>query len=128
MATETTTTINNGSEVRLREKKVTPSKQNGNVQGDDINSLSTPTAVSAAEETSNGETITKPNAHASTFEQAFFFGLTVDDALNTTDNVLELFYNACKYNHLELVKRCIEEKRVDVNEPFNNDYPLCIAR
>jgi hypothetical protein len=124
MATHTT---NNGSDVRLREKKVAPSKQNGNGQNDEIKSLSTPTADSPAEDTSNSETITsKPQA--STFEQAFFFGLTIDDALNSTDNLPELLYNACKYNHLDLVKRIIDEKPVNVNEPYNNDYPLCIAR
>jgi hypothetical protein len=64
----------------------------------------------------------------SNLEQAFFFGLTIDDALNSTENLQELFYNACKYNHLELVKRCVEEKQIDVNQPFNSDYPLCIAR
>lgn len=61
-------------------------------------------------------------------EQAFFFGLTIDDALNSTANLQELFYNACKYNHIELVKRCVEEKNLDVNGLFANDYPLCIAR
>jgi hypothetical protein len=127
MSTQTTTTTNNGSEVRLREKKVIPSKQNSNIRGDNINSLSTPTAVSTAEQTSNGETTT-PKPQASTFEQAFFFGLTIDDALNSTENLSELFYNACKYNHIELVQRCLAEKPVNINEPFNNDYPLCIAR
>lgn len=63
-----------------------------------------------------------------TLEQAFFFGLSIDDALNSSDNLSELFYNACKYNHLELVKRCVEEKQMKINEPFANDYPLCIAR
>lgn len=64
----------------------------------------------------------------SKLEQNFFFGLTIDDALQSSENLYELFYNACKYNHLELVKRCVEEKHLNVNEPFNNDYPLCIAR
>jgi len=132
MATQTTTTTtsSNGSEVRLREKKVTLSKQHGNARGDDTKSLLTSTAVSTAEETSSGEltSTTTPNPQISTFEQAFFFGLNIDDAINSTENVLELFYNACKYNHIDLVKRCIEEKRVKINEPFNNDYPLCIAR
>jgi hypothetical protein len=123
----TTETTNKGSDVRLREKKVVPSKQNGNVRDDETKSLSIPTADSTAEEMSNGETTTsKPQA--STFEQAFFFGLTIDDALNSTDNLPELLYNACKYNHLDLVKRIIDEKPVNINEPFNNDYPLCIAR
>ena len=128
METTTTSTNNNGSEVRMREKKITPAKQNGNSRSYDIKSLSTPTTASIDEETSNGEITTSPKPQASTFEQAFFFGLTVDDALNSTENLLELFYNACKYNHIELVKRCIDEKRVDINAPFNNDYPLCIAR
>ncbi len=129
MTSQTTTTANSdGGEVRLREKKVTPSKQNGNVRSDDMLSLSTPDTASTITETSNGETTTSPQPRASTFEQAFFFGLTIDDALNSTENLLELFYNACKYNHIELVKRCIEEKRANVNEPFNNDYCLCIAR
>jgi hypothetical protein len=129
MTTQMTTTTNNGSDVRLREKKVISSKQNGNVRDDEMKSLTIPIAASAAEETSSGETtIITPKPQASTFEQAFFFGLTIDDALISTENILELFYNACKYNHLELVKRCIEEKHVNVNEPFNNDYPLCMAR
>jgi hypothetical protein len=128
MATQATTAINNGGDVRMREKKITPPKQNGNVEnGDDMKSGSVPTA-SAAGETSSGETTTSPKSQTSTFEQAFFFGLTIDDALNSTENLAELFYNACKYNHLELVKRCIEEKHLNINEPFNNDYPLCIAR
>ena len=65
---------------------------------------------------------------ASKLEQNFFFGLTIDDALQSSENLHDLFYNACKYNHLELVKRCVEEKHVNVNEPFNNDYALCVAR
>lgn len=132
MATQTTatTTTSNGGDVRLREKKIIPSKQNGSNRTDDINSLSRPTADSATEEASNGETTTTttPKSQPSTFEQAFFFGLTIDDALNSTENLSELFYNACKYNHIDLVKRIIDEKSVNVNEPFNNDYPLCIAR
>lgn len=129
MAAQTTTTAHNGSEVRMREKKIIPSKQNGNVRGDDIKSLSTPTADLTAEETSSGDTITaSPRPQASAFEQAFFFGLTIDDALKSTENLLELFYNACKYNHIDLVKRCLEQKQVNINEPYNNDYPLCIAR
>jgi hypothetical protein len=128
METQTTTTTNNGSEVRMREKKTIPAKQNGNVRGDDMKSLSSPTTALANQETSNGETTTSPKPQASTFEQAFFFGLTVDDALKSTENLSELFYNACKYNHLEMIQRCIEEKRVNINEPFNNDYSLCIAR
>lgn len=117
-----TTTTSNGSEVRLREKKVPPSKPNGNGRIDETKPLSTPTANPTAEQTSNGETKT------STFEQAFFFGLSLDDALKSAENLSELFYNACKYNHFDLVKRLIEEKSVNVNEPFNNDYSLCIAR
>ena len=68
------------------------------------------------------------NKDTTTLEQNFFFGLTIDDALKTSENLRELFYNACKYNHLELVKRCVEEKQLDVNEPFNSDFALCIAR
>lgn len=67
------------------------------------------------------------NKDTTTLEQNFFFGLTIDDALKTSENLRELFYNACKYNHLELVKRCVEEKHLDVNEPFNSDFALCIA-
>jgi hypothetical protein len=81
METQTTTTTNNGSEVRMREKKTIPAKQNGIVRGDDMKSLSPPTTALANQETSNGETTTSPKPQASTFEQAFFFGLTVDDAL-----------------------------------------------
>jgi hypothetical protein len=122
------TSTSNGSDVHLEEKKITSSKQDGNTESDDMNELSTPTTTSVAEETTtSGEaTTTKPQESSS--EHAFFFGLTIDDAVNSTENLMELFYNACKYNHLELVKRCIEEKHIDVNKPFNNDYPLCIAR
>ncbi|UJR25820.1 hypothetical protein I4U23_007170 [Adineta vaga] len=131
MATQTTTatTSNGTAEVRLREKKVTSSssKQNSNVRNGDIMSLSTSTIESTPLETSTDETTTSSQPRVSTFEQAFFFGLTIDDAINSTENILELFYNACKYNHIDLVKRCIDEKRVNINEPFNNDYPLCIA-
>jgi hypothetical protein len=120
------TTTNNGSDVQLNEKTTTPSKQNGNMISDDMNVSSTPTATtSATEEVTRSETTTNPQD--SSFEHAFFFGSTIDDAVNSTENLLELFYNACKYNHLELVKRCVEEKHINVNEPFNNDYPLCIA-
>lgn len=70
-------------------------------------------------------TISDPKA---TFEQLFLCGLTIEEALKSNENLLELTYNACKYNHLEVVKRCIEEKKVNINEPFNNDYSLCIAR
>ncbi|CAF0922637.1 unnamed protein product [Rotaria sordida] len=127
MSTETTTTVSNDGDVRLREKKGTASKQNGNAIQDDMKSLSTHTTTSTAEEICRDETKTSPRSRASTFEQAFFLGLTIDDALNSTENLLELFYNSCKYNHFELVQRCIEEKHVNVNEPYNNDYPLCIA-
>jgi hypothetical protein len=128
------TTTNNGSDVHLKEKKTTASKQNGNIRSDNMNETSTPTTTtttnSTVEETTSGETATtttkKPEE--SSIEHAFFFGLTIDAAVNSTDNFMELFYNACKYNHLELVKRCVEEKHVNVNEAFNNDYPLCIAR
>ena len=129
MATQTTTTAKNDGEVRLREKKVISSKQDVNVPISDMKSTSTFTTTSApTEEKSCSETAALPKSQASTFEQAFFFGLTIDEALNSTENLLELFYNACKYNHLELIKRCVDEKHVNVNEPFNNDYPLCIAR
>jgi len=125
------TTTNNGSDVHLKEKKTTASKQNGNIRSDNMNETSTPTTTtnSTVEEATSSETATttkKPEE--SSIEHAFFFGLTIDDAVNSTDNFMELFYNACKYNHLELVKRCVEEKHVNVNEAFNNDYPLCIAR
>ena len=113
----------------MREKKVPAPNQNGNARSEETNSLSVPTADSTAEETSNGETITAASKpQASTFEQAFFFGLTIDDALNSTNNLPELLYNASKYNHLDLLKRIIDEKPANVNEPFHNDYPLCIAR
>ena len=104
----------NGTEVRLREKK-TP-KQNGNL----------PHHYSSIDE--NGSADLPINPRSSTFEQAFFFGLNIDEALNSNENLNEILYNACKYNHLELVKRCVEEKKVNINEPCNNDYPLCIAR
>jgi len=127
------TTTNNGSDVHLKEKKTTSSKQNGNIRSDNMNETSTPTTTtnSTVEETTSGETAattTTKKPEESSIEHAFFFGLTIDDAVNSTDNFMELFYNACKYNHLELVKRCVEEKHVNVNEAFNNDYPLCIAR
>lgn len=90
----------------------------------------TPTASksqpAAAPSTSTDEAPKDKSAEPA-LEQAFFFGLTIDDAVNSTDNLMELFYNACKYNHLELVRRCVEEKHIDVNELINNDYPLCIA-
>jgi len=128
------TTTNNGSDVHLNEKKTTTSKQNGNIRSDNMNDTSTPTTTtttttnSTAEEATGGETTTTKKPEESSIDHAFFFGLTIDDAVNSTDNFMELFYNACKYNHLELVKRCVEEKHINVNEAFNNDYPLCIAR
>ncbi|CAF0856739.1 unnamed protein product [Adineta ricciae] len=126
MATQTA--ANGTGEVRLREKKVpTSSKQNGTARSSDIMSLSASTTESTPLETSTDETSTSAAPRASTFEQAFFFGLSIDDAINSTENILELFYNACKYNHVDLVKRCVDEKRANINEPFNNDYPLCIA-
>ena len=126
MATQTAT--NGTGEVRLREKKVsTSAKQNGTARSGDIMSLSASTTESTPLETSTDETSTPATPRASTFEQAFFFGLSIDDAINSTENILELFYNACKYNHVDLVKRCVDEKRANINEPFNNDYPLCIA-
>jgi len=109
-------TNNTGTEVRLREKKTT-SRQNGNHQ---------PSINENGLLDSSGSTVTT-NPRSSTFEAAFFFGLNIDEALSSSENLLELFYNACKYNHLELVKRCVEEKKVNINEPYNNDYPLCIA-
>ncbi|CAF1123149.1 unnamed protein product [Rotaria magnacalcarata] len=130
-STSTTTTAippaNKDGEVRMREKKVPPSKQNGNVRHEDKTSLSTSNTTSIVTDTSRNETNISPRSQISTFEQAFFLGLTIDDALNSSENLSELFYNACKYNHLELVKRCIEEKHINVNEPFNNDFALCIA-
>jgi len=122
------TTTNNGSDVHLKEKKTTPSKQNGNIRRDDMNEPSTPTTTTTTTTTTTSateEATTKPQESSS--EHAFFFGLTIDDAVNSTENLTELFYNACKYNHVELVKRCVEEKHINVNERFNNDYPLCIA-
>ena len=121
MATELTTATSNGNDVRMREKKVLSSKANGENEDDKKPSLST------AEVTSTAETPSR-TAESVIFEQAFFLGLTLEDALKSTENPAELFYNACKYNHLELVKRCLEEKKVNINEPYNNDYPLCIAR
>lgn len=128
MATQATTTVNGDSEVRMREKKVTNLRQNGNHRHDNISPLSTSNNNSLLDDISRNETQSLPSARASTYEPAFFFGLSTEDALNSTENVLELFYNACKYNHLELVQRCVEEKHVNVNEPFHNDYALCIAR
>lgn len=124
----TTVPVSNDGEVRMREKKGAASKQNGSIRNGDTNLSSTSAVVSPTDETSSDATTTSPRSQASTFEQAFFFGLTIDEALNSNENLSELFYNACKYNHLELIKRCIEENRVNVNEPFNNDYALCIAR
>ncbi|CAF3568299.1 unnamed protein product [Adineta steineri] len=114
------TTTNNGGEVQnLREKN--------NIKGDGMNQSSTPpTATPAVDEAAVDET-TKTKSQEPSLEQAFFFGLSIDDAVNSAENLMELFYNACKYNHLELVRRCVEEKNINVNEPFNNDYPLCIA-
>lgn len=97
------TTTNNGNNINLKDAKTT-------------NEQSTPSP--------NGTTPKSPEVIN---EQAFFFGLSVDDAINTSENLVELFYNACKYNHLEIVKRCVEEKHLNVNETFSNDYPLCIA-
>jgi hypothetical protein len=125
------TTTNNGSDVHLEEEKTVSTKQNGNTRSEDMNESSTSTDIpSTADKTTgdvSGEAITTKPQEAG-IEHAFFFGLSIDDAVNSTENLMELFYNACKYNHLELVKRCIEEKHINVNEPFNNDYPLCIAR
>ena len=107
------TTTKNDSEAHPQEKKATSAKQTM----DDEKPAST--ATTAGEAT---------KAKDANLEQAFFFGLTIDDALNSSDNLSELFYNACKYNHLELVRRCVEEKQMKINETFMNDYPLCIAR
>ena len=121
MATQVTAVDSNGGgDVRMREKKVVSSKANGENGDDKTPSLSTTAVISPGETPSS-------TAESVLFEQAFFFGLTVDDALESSENLAELFYNACKYNHLELVNRCLEEKKVNINEPYNNDYPLCIA-
>jgi hypothetical protein len=122
----TTMTTTNGSDVRMREKKVSLPRQHIDVPGDSKKSSSTVNG-SIADDLSTDSTYAT-HSRASTFEQAFFFGLSIDNAFDSCENLVELFYNACKYNHLELVKRCIEEKKVNVNEPCNNDYPLCIAR
>lgn len=111
------TTVNNNDDVQLKEKNATPSKTNSDNGEDGMNQSSTAT---------NGEATTK--SPEPTLEQAFFFGLSIDEAVNSADNLMELFYNACKFNHLEIVRRCVEEKHINVNELFNNDYPLCIAR
>ncbi|UJR23088.1 hypothetical protein I4U23_026111 [Adineta vaga] len=125
------TTTNNGSDIQnLKDKKVTSSKANTYTKSNDMNSTSSVPSVSPAEEATTTTTTTTTNETKSpepSLEQEFFFGLTIDDAVNSTENLMELFYNACKYNHLELVKRCIDEKHIDVNELVNNDYPLCIA-
>jgi hypothetical protein len=125
------TTTNNGSDVHLNEKNTASTKQNGNARSDDMNeSTDTPSTTDKTTTSDSGEAAaaTTPKPQEPSIEHAFFFGLSIDDAVNSTENLMELFYNACKYNHLELVKRCVEEKHVNVNEPFNNDYPLCIAR
>ncbi|CAF2454024.1 unnamed protein product [Rotaria sp. Silwood2] len=115
------TTTNNGNDAQLEDNNTTLNSNN-------MNQSSTSTNSVTQEATSNeSTTATNSKPQESSFEQAFFFGLTIDDAVNSTENLMELFYNACKFNHLELVKRCVEEKHVNVNELFNNDYPLCIA-
>ncbi|CAF0981138.1 unnamed protein product [Rotaria sordida] len=119
------TTPDSGDHAQLKDKNTTSSTLNSNSSGNNMNQSSTSTTSVTQEAISNETTTSKPQE--SSFEQAFFFGLTIDDAVNSTDNLMELFYNACKFNHLELVKRCVEEKHVNVNELFNNDYPLCIA-
>jgi Tfp pilus assembly PilM family ATPase len=114
------TTTANGSDVQLQEKETPSPKQNINVGGEDMNQPSTPTTSVAEEKATHGETSTTPTkSQESSFEQAFFFGLTIDDALKSTENLAELFYNACKYNHVELVKRCVDEIHININEPFN---------
>ncbi|CAF0772429.1 unnamed protein product [Didymodactylos carnosus] len=117
------------TKVRMREKKV-PSTMTSTINAKDTNS-------SFSNTTSNGNmsssipittnSTSSTQSTTGTLENAFFLGLTIDDALNSTENLNELFYNACKYNHIDLVKRCVEDKHVNVNEPYNNDYPLCIA-
>ena len=109
------TTIENG----------TPSKHDESVNG---NGMKEPCAMPTPDSDAGKATPSASVQQDTAIEQAFFFGLTIDDALNSSDNLPELFYNACKYNHLELVKRCVDEKHIDVNESVNNDYPLCIAR
>ena len=96
------------------------------------NTTSNPSKTSTSSPLGNDSSENSPKKDATEndttkLEQNFFFGLTIDDALQTSENLHELFYNACKYNHLELVRRCVEEKHLDVNESFNNDFGLCIA-
>lgn len=122
------TTTNNGSDLQhLKEQKTTSSKVNNTMNGTNEPSTVPNGEPTAATTTNSQEATTKPKPSDSTLEQEFFFGLTIDDAVNSADNLMELFYNACKYSHLELVRRCVEQKHIDVNEPINNDYPLCIA-
>ncbi|CAF3473801.1 unnamed protein product [Rotaria sp. Silwood1] len=121
------TTPNSSDDAQLKDKNTTPTTVNSNSRGENMNQSSTSTNSVTQEATSNEATTTNLKSQESSFEQAFFFGLSIDDAVNSTENLMELFYNACKFNHLDLVKRCVEEKHVNVNELFNNDYPLCIA-
>ncbi|CAF1547418.1 unnamed protein product [Adineta ricciae] len=121
------TTTNNGGDLQhLKEKKTTSSKVN-NAMNETNEPSTVPNGEATAAANNGQEATVKPKSSDSTLEQEFFFGLTIDDAVNSADNLMELFYNACKYSHLELVKRCVEQKHIDVNEPINNDYPLCIA-
>ena len=117
---------NNDNDIQWKEKRPKSQKQNSNINRDENMRQLSPSISSAMQETTDKETTAKEQE--SSLEQAFFFGLTIDDALNSAENLTELFYNACKYNHLELVKRCVAEKHINVNDSFNNDYPLCIAR
>ena len=108
--------MNNTTNIDAQENQVTSNAKDDASRDNDVKQSS---AMSNSSASNNPET---------NIEQAFFFGLTIDDALNSSENLAELFYNACKYNHLELVKRCVEEKHINVNELYANDYPLCIAR
>ncbi|CAF4427420.1 unnamed protein product [Rotaria socialis] len=112
------TTVNDSGDVQVKDKNTAPLEANSNSRGDNMSQLPTTST--------NDETATTKSQEP-TLEQAFFFGLSIDDAVNSADNLMELFYNACKFNHLEIVRRCVEEKNINVNELFNNDYPLCIA-
>ncbi|CAF0761047.1 unnamed protein product [Didymodactylos carnosus] len=114
--------------VRLREKKLLPTTTTATTTNmTDINSSPSTVQNGNMTSTTTMNSSSSTQSTTATFENAFFFGLTIDDALNSSENLIELFYNACKYNHFDLVKKCVEDKNVNVNEPYNNDYPLCIA-
>lgn len=119
-------TVNNDGETPLKENKTTTSTSASDIKDNNVNQSST-SSNTTSQEAANSEASTNSKSQDS-FEQAFFFGLSIDDAVNSTENLMELFYNACKFNHFELVKRCTLEKNINVNQLFNNDYPLCIAR